>query len=127
MARSRKSAKAAGAKFERQVADYLRDHVDDRIDRRVKMGSADRGDIANVRTPANNRVVVECKDTARPDLSGWAREAEVERINDSALVGVVVHKRVGKGQPADQWVAMTLADLVALLTESRAHTEGEGK
>ena len=36
-----------------------------------------------------------------------------------ALVGLVVHKRHGKGQAADQWVTMTLADFVALTTGVR--------
>ena len=34
MTRNRKSAKAAGARFERDIADFLAAHVDDRIDRR---------------------------------------------------------------------------------------------
>jgi hypothetical protein len=33
MARNRQSAKAAGSRFEREVADYLADMLDDRIDR----------------------------------------------------------------------------------------------
>lgn len=37
--RSRASAKSAGARFERHIADYLAAHVDDRIDRRVKTGA----------------------------------------------------------------------------------------
>jgi hypothetical protein len=49
MTRSRASAKAAGAKFERDVADWLARHVDDRIDRRVKTGAKDKGDIAGIR------------------------------------------------------------------------------
>ena len=36
---------------------------------------------------------------------------------------LIVHKRHGKGQPGDQWVTCTLADLVALLTGSRQHLE----
>ena len=38
MTRSRASARAAGTRFERAVADYLATHVDDRIDRRVGTG-----------------------------------------------------------------------------------------
>jgi hypothetical protein len=64
-------------------------------------------------------VVVECKDTSRINLAGWAAEAEVERANDDALVGLVLHKRHGVGDPGKQWVTMTLADLVALLVGQR--------
>lgn len=121
--RSHKSAKQAGARFERQVADYLAQHVDDRIDRRVKTGAKDRGDIAGLRH-MGGRVVVECKNTTRPNLGVWAAETEIERGNDDALAGIIVHKRHGKGSPADQWVTMTLADLTALLTGSRDHVDG---
>lgn len=120
MARSRASAKAAGAWFERQTADYLALHVDDRIDRRVKTGAKDKGDIANVRH-MGQKVVIECKNTAKVTLGTWASEAEVERINDSALAGVIAHKRHGKGRPEDQWVTMTMAEFVALLNGNRNH------
>lgn len=120
MARTRKSAKNAGAAFERLTADYLATHVDDRIDRRVKTGAKDRGDIGGLRH-MGQRLVVECKNTARTDLAGWITEAELERLNDDAQVALVIHKRHGKGKPADQWVTTTLGDLVALLNGNRDH------
>lgn len=118
--RNHRSAKAAGARFERQVADHLAEHVDDRIDRRVKTGSADKGDIGGLRLAGGGRVVVECKDTSVAQLAQWAKEVEAERINDAAVAGVVVHKRRGKGSPGEQWVTMTMADFVAVLTGRRA-------
>lgn len=123
MTRTRKSAKAAGARFERQVADYLAAALgDDRIDRRVKTGAKDRGDIAGVRH-RGERLVIEVKDVARTDLAGWVTEAEVERGNDSALAGLVVHKRRGHGNPADQYVTTTLRELTALLNGFREGDE----
>lgn len=122
MARSRASAKAAGSSFERLVADYLCEHVDDRIDRRAKTGAKDKGDIAGLRH-MGERVVIECKNTSKISLGTWAAEAEVERGNDDAIAGVIAHKRHGKGQAADQWITMTLADFVALLTGGRSHVE----
>lgn len=124
MTRSRASAKAAGTRFERVIADALAKHVDDRIDRRPKTGSKDRGDIGGVRFihPSrlkSFRLVIECKDVARTDLSGWVNEAEIERGNDDALAGFVVHKRRGHGDPLDQYVTCTLRDLIALLTGER--------
>lgn len=115
MGRTRASAKRAGARFERQVADYLAGALDDRIDRRVKTGALDKGDIGGVRDSYGNRIVIECKDVARLSLPEWTREAQQEAVNDQALAGVVVHKRRGVSDPAKQWVAMTLEDLVALL------------
>lgn len=120
MTRTRASAKAAGASFERLIADYLRDHVDDRIDRRVKNGAKDRGDIAGIRH-MGGRVVIECKDTARTALGTWANEAEIERGNDDALAGLIAHKRHGRGRAEDQWITCTVGDLVALLTGNRDH------
>lgn len=114
MPRSRSSAKQAGARFERKVADYLAEQVDDRIDRRVKTGSHDKGDIAGVRFHGH-RIVVECKDVARQNLPQWTREAQEEADNDGAMIGVVVHKRVGVAKPGPQWVTMTLEDLAKLL------------
>lgn len=113
--RTRSSARAAGARFERAVADWLRLNVSEWVDRRVRTGARDCGDIANLRTLDGRPIVVECKDTARLDLAGWAREVEAERVNDGAAAGVVVHKRHGVGDPSQQWVTMTVADFAALL------------
>lgn len=119
MSRNRASAKAAGAGFERLIADYLAAHVDDRIDRRVKTGAKDRGDIAGLRH-MGQRVVIECKNEKPPvKLGAWATEVEVERGNDDAIAGLVAHKRHGKGDPGDQWITCTVRDLVALLTGER--------
>ncbi|MCK0174788.1 hypothetical protein [Mycolicibacterium sp. F2034L] len=119
MTRSRTSARAAGTRFERTTADYLAQALDDdRIDRRARTGAKDRGDIAGIRIHGQ-RVVVECKDTARVTLPAWTVEAHTEADNDGALVGVVIHKRHGTADPGRQWVAMTVDDLVALLTGHR--------
>lgn len=116
--RSNASAKAAGTRFERSIADCLAEHVDDRIDRRVKTGAKDRGDIAGVRH-MGGRVVLECKDVAKLAIGGWVNEAETERGNDDAIAGLVVHKRRGVSDPLDQYVTCTLRDLIALLTGGR--------
>jgi hypothetical protein len=118
MTRTRASARQAGARFERQVADYLAAHVDDRVDRRVRNGSKDRGDITGLRH-LGQRLVVEVKNTARWTPGPWLDEADVERGNDDATVGLVVAKRHGKGDPGDAVVLMSLRDLAALLTGDR--------
>lgn len=119
MTRSRASAKAAGTRFERSVADYLATVLDDdRIDRRVRNGAKDRGDITGLRAHGQ-RIVLELKDVTRTNLAGWVTEAHIEAGNDDALVGLTVHKRRGTGDPGEQYVTCTLADLVALLTGRR--------
>ena len=115
MTRNRKSAKAAGSRMERQVADWLRDHVSEFIDRRTKTGAKDRGDLTGVRAHGK-RVAVEIKNTTRINLAGWIHEAHTEAGNDDAAVGVVVFKRHGVGDPARQWCLMTLEDLAFFLT-----------
>jgi hypothetical protein len=66
------------------------------------------------------RVVVEVKDYGGQLRVGpWLAEAEVERLNDDAVAGLVVAKRRGTTNPADQIVLLTLGDLVALLSGQR--------
>lgn len=116
MTRSRTSAKQAGSQMERLVAEFLAFRLaDDRIERRTKNGSNDRGDITGVKTIAGGRVVIEVKNTHRDNLPAWIREAEIERGNDDAVVGVVAHKKHGSANPADQYVSMTLETFARLL------------
>ena len=115
MTRNRASAKKAGSSFERAQADWLAERLDDeRIDRRVKRGLGDRGDIAGVRIPGG-RVVIECKNVATLALPAWLREAEVERGNDDAVVGVVMHKKRGTTDPSEQYVTMSAETFARLL------------
>ena len=123
MARNRRTAKDAGTRHAQSIADYLNQHIDDRIERRTNRGARDRGDIAGLRH-MGQRVVIECKDYGgQIKAAAWTAEAEDERGNDDATSALVVAKRRGTTNPADQWVLMTLGELVALLTGSRGHLE----
>jgi hypothetical protein len=114
--RNLRSAKAAGSWMEKTVAEFLAFRLaDDRIERRTKNGSKDRGDITGVKSIRGGRVVIECKNVATMSLPAWLREAEVERGNDDAVIGVVAHKRSGSMNPADQYVTMTLETFARLL------------
>jgi hypothetical protein len=116
MTRSRRSAKTAGTRFESAITTALAAALDDdRIERRAKHGSKDRGDIAGVRVHGQ-RVVVEAKDCAKTALPEWIREAHTEAAHDDALLGVVVAKRRGVADPLSQWVHMELRDLIGLIT-----------
>jgi len=116
--RTRSSAKAAGARFEREIADHLAAVLDDRIDRRVKTGALDKGDLGGIRVHGQ-RVVAELKNRRDWRPGEWLREAEKERLNDQALAGLVVAKRHGVSAPGQQIVITTLDDLVAIITGSR--------
>jgi Holliday junction resolvase len=113
--RSRRSARAAGTRFEREITRALAEALDDdRIERRARTGARDRGDITGVRL-GDKRLVFECKDCSRLDLAGWVREARIEAQNDSAAAAFVIHKRRGVGDPLSQYVTCELRDLVVLL------------
>jgi hypothetical protein len=121
VSRTNASAKKAGATFERSLADWLAAKVDDRIDRRVKTGAKDRGDIGGLRH-MGGRIVVEAKNYGGRLMPGpWIGEAEVERGNDDALAGIVIAKRRGTTDPGQQFVLMTVNDLTALFTGNRDH------
>lgn len=123
MTRNRRSARQAGARFERTVANYLAEQVDDRIDRKVRTGARDTGDIAGVRH-MGRRITIETKDYGGRLLPAqWVGEAHIEMGNDDGLAGLVVAKRRAVTDPGSQWVLMTLNDLVALLTGSRPDTD----
>ncbi|MFI9507550.1 hypothetical protein [Nocardia sp. NPDC052566] len=118
--RTRRSAKAAGTRHESATAHYLAEHVDDRIERRAKHGTRDRGDLSSVRAPGGGRLVGECKDYGGRLLPGqWLAEAETERGHDAALASFVVAKRRGIADTGSQIVLMTLRDLAAILTGVR--------
>lgn len=125
MSRTRASAKKAGSSFERLIADHLAAVVDDRIDRRVKNGANDRGDIGGLRH-MGGRIVIEAKNYGGRLLPGpWINEAETERGNDDALAGLVIAKRRGTTKPGEMFVLMTVNDLTALLTGNRDHINQE--
>jgi len=115
--RTRRSAKNAGARFERAITDWLAQRLnDDRIDRRVKRGVNDRGDIAGLRTIRGGRVVAELKDYAGEyKIAPWLDEAEREAGNDDAPIGVVIAKKRGTTDPAEMVVFMDLETFARLL------------
>lgn len=127
MSRTRASAKQAGSAFERLIADGLAVALGDtRIDRKVKSGAKDKGDIANVRHANGEKIAIECKDRGGQFYAAeWVGEAEAERINDEALAGIVIAKRRGVTDPLAQWCLMTVGELVALIRGDRKHMEGK--
>ena len=116
MTRSRASAKTAGTRFESLIAGAFAKYIDARIERRTRTGAKDRGDIAGLRTQLGDRIIAECKDYGgRVQVGPWLDEAETERINDDAAIGIVIFKRRGITDPLQQGVLMTVDNLITLL------------
>lgn len=121
LSRNRKSAKAAGANFNRLIVDGLREALQDpNIQVAPSWGSVDKGDVVNFRIDGHD-IVIETKDVAALSLPEGVGEAKVEAKNAGALAGFFVHKRKGTTDPMKQWVSCTLAELVALATKVPVH------
>lgn len=115
MTRAHQSARTAGSRFERQLADHLAVRLPGRIDKQPRTGAKDKGDIAGVTTPDGRPIAVECKNVTRTQLANWMHEAHTEADNLGAAAGIVIHKRHGRSAPDAQWVTMTVNDLIAIL------------
>lgn len=124
MSRNRKSAKRAGAGMESATAEYFAWGLDDdRIERRHLSGSQDRGDINGIMLD-QERVVIECKNTARMDIPKHLDQAQKEAVNDGAKFWAVVQKRPGIGinsreTVGQQLVYMTLEQYTLLLNHGQ--------
>ena len=124
MSRNRRSARKAGADMESATVRYLSWALDDpRIERRHLTGSKDRGDVTGV-VLDQERVVIECKNTARMEVSSHIDEAQTEAGNDGALYWAVVQKRRGIGLKnreavGRQLVYMTLEQYALLLNHGQ--------
>lgn len=103
-------ARQKGTWFETLLVTYLQGCGYD-ADRLPLKGSADEGDI-RVRQGRGQDFGIEAKNVASPSLGVWVEESRAEAANAGYPV-VVVHKRRGKGQAADQFVTMRLADFLA--------------
>lgn len=105
--------KRKGSTWEAAIVDFLRGHGAPHAERRLAGSAKDRGDVAGI--PG---VVVEAKAAAKFELAAWLAEAETERANDGAAIGLVWAKRRGKASAGDGYVVMTGATLVRLLQEA---------
>lgn len=109
--------KRRGTGWETAIVDYLRAAGFPAVERRALDGRADRGDITGL--PG---VVIEAKNQNRFDIAEWLTEAELEKANDGAWLGVVWAKKRGKSSAGDGYVVMTgrqFAELLQVVTETR--------
>jgi Holliday junction resolvase len=107
------AAKAKGSKAERDVVNYLVENGFPYAERRIAGAQEDKGDIAGV-----NGVCIEVKDHAKMALSGWIEEIILETKHAKAWTGVVIHKRKGKGNPADWYASMPVSVWLELLKKA---------
>lgn len=84
-------SKRKGTAWESVIVEYLRGRGFPHAERRALAGASDRGDVAGV--PG---VVIEAKSCRELRLGPWLDEAETERANDRADLGVVWLKRRGR-------------------------------
>jgi hypothetical protein len=103
------AAKAKGSQAERDVVKWLKEWFP-YVDRRLAGATLDKGDISGI--PG---VTIEIKNHAKMDLAGWIEELIVEMTNDNAWTGVVIHKRKGRGRPAEWYATMPAQVWVDLL------------
>lgn len=108
MTRTRQSAKAAGARFARSIADHFRAHGHPYADKQPLTGSRDLGDVANVHHFDGHPIALELKDRATLALPEWWREAQAEAANLGTPYAAIVHKRRGVSDPGQQWVTLTV-------------------
>lgn len=127
MTRSRRTARQSGAAFEQLAADGLAQGLKNPdIDRAPRKGKLDVGDVANVRHANGRRIAIEAKDFGGKLVpTEWTREAAVEAAHYGAICGVVIAKRRGTRKFEDQWVLLTGADLLALLTGEQSSAVSE--
>jgi hydrogenase maturation factor len=106
-------AKQKGTLAETAVADFLKQTFT-AVERRTLSGKNDRGDIAGV--PG---CVVEVKNQRSYKIHEWMKETEIERLNASAELGVLVIKPngVGVSKVGEWWAVVSLETITKLIEE----------
>lgn len=105
---SGKASRRKGARAEQQVAEWLRSLGWTARTSRSAQGVQGGADIIT-----DCPLSFEVKDHARMELAAWLDQAV--RQAEPGHPAVVIHKRRGKGNPADWYVTMRAADLLDLV------------
>lgn len=97
-------SKARGTAWESAICEYIRGIGPEfsRTERRTLGGANDKGDIS-----VSSHLVIEAKAEKSYTLAGYVAEAETERDNAGAWLGVAWLKRVGKTNPGAGYVVMS--------------------
>lgn len=107
------AARAKGTAWESAIVDFLTRHGFPHAERRALNGALDKGDIAGI--PG---VVIEAKNCKTITLGAFVDEANRERDNAAACIGVAWVKRRGKASAADGYVVMDGPTFLTLLHAS---------
>ena len=96
----------AGTRFESRLVKYLNERGFPLVERRVRSGAKDKGDISGLMD-----TVIECKAVKRIALAEWMDEAIAERDNAHAALTFVIFPRknhhIGRAYvlcELDQWL-----------------------
>ncbi len=109
--------KAKGTAYETAVQRYLAEKFD-RFAEVVKPRQSSWTDVGDIHVVPVG-VVLQAKNVAAHDFSGWLRDVESQRAAAGATYGVVVAKR--RGRPvAESYVVMTLEQFRSMLDELRS-------
>ena len=110
------TSRRKGNRAEVDVVNLLRSHgYDVETSRSVRGGYQSGADILG-----DFPMVIEVKNQAKLDLAGWWAQASYQA---NGALPVVIHKRVGKSDPAEWWVTMDVQTLLRLLGESETVSE----
>jgi len=89
-----------GSQWETDTALYYRANGFPLCERRARTGINDKGDLTGI----SPLVIHECKNEKTINLPGYLREAERERQNADAALGIVLVKRRGASVAQGYWV-----------------------
>lgn len=110
------TSRRKGNRAEVEVVRLLREHgYEVETSRAARGGYQSGADIVG-----DFPMVIEVKNQAKLDLAGWWAQAEYQA---NGRLPVVIHKRVGKSDPAEWWVTMDVKTLLRLLGEPEAVSE----
>lgn len=98
-------SKNTGTEMETRIVTYLQKWWP-ATERRALHGNTDRGDVAGI--PGLCAEIKACKTMA---LAGWLDEAVTEAGHcGPGVIPIVIHRRLRKRAPAEQYVTMRLED-----------------
>jgi len=105
-------SKQKGTAAESAVVKTMNANGWEAVERRALQGALDKGDIAGL-----PRVVIEVKDQNALSFGPWLKEAQVERDNAQADIGVVWAKRRGFTDASKWFVVMDGETFMKMLKE----------
>ena len=108
------AARQKGTKFETSLLPLIRKYYPD-ARRSPLAGANDTGDFT---IPGVTHFILQAKNRKRMVLSEWVDAAGIQaKRHHPDAVGVVVHKRLGTTDPAEQYVTLKFGDFLSLVNQ----------